>query len=878
MRKQFLLFVTLLLVSSLKPRFVSADNKTYCGYDCLAYHCTCGGSCTNCCPEDYWYRGCFNSGGSLIKCILGYQCASGVCPDPACHTDRVTCTGSNNPRCDESLCTLTCCPAGFQDCTDSVVSCTNCVAPTPTPFYWRCSGTSCVMTANPAGKVCWSGCSNQSWGAWSSCPSGCGTQTMTRTCNCTGDCCTGCSDGEGSGGCGATGTKTCCNECVSCSPSCGQSRNCSSACSDLRSGVVDAPANIADPDVTVTHDLTFRAAGWACDKNVSGATGVAGIHLYEGAAFKVALSQNTNRADTGCGALLNGFDHNVTANSANGLYIDTANKTGYTDHTLIFWAADGSGGCSGSWQIGTRVIRVTNSAPTNTSISPNSGDILSYGGPSAVPFTAIFRDTNSVPAGRTHDVRYGKVRFGTTSDNSIVEVTYSDDTDTVTISGGTQSGNVAISNTSSSAASGNLTVRFTLDFSSLPTAAGGAYNLYLQATDWAGAATAWQDMGDLEIWNGTDVNVSGRVYDITSYYPNETCANLADPTGGIDTPAITFTRTAGPGTTVTANADGSGNYSTTLAYGTTYLYSLSKADYFTTIMDAANLGGACITGQEGLFTVSDGPNAAGVDFGMGEVKSPWIQVVGGAMTSYSGININIPSTCGNDYNDGGDCLPYISVNRYQANDSDLFSENGLVATKTNILSGDALGVGIPNDWQVEDASLWRLTGGWGFDYYRNLLGKSFVTDGDQDLKTMLSCEDVPCAVGVGETAYLLVDGNLTIDKNLTVASGGLAILVASGNIVISGDVANAEGVFIADGSVQIQSSTADQAMLEGIFVADADADGNGSVASSRDLGVDNNLFPATVFTYRPDLLVTMLEVANPSKLMEREMRWEEVKP
>ena len=817
-----------------------------------------------------------------------------------------------------SNCTDPSCP----NCDTSVIGGNwQCVAgpapPTPTPYHTVCSGTSCVRTPGFGSNECSSSCSSQGWG---SCSTSCGSGN--KTCNCSGDCCTGCSDPSGSCGsttgctncsgcantctlCGAscgtycgnktvTGKKNCgitacesnctydcpCIECEFCSPSCGQARDCDVNCSDYRSSSWTSPIDSS----SWTHDVSITVSGWAKDTN--GATdGVSAVHVYRDGDPGVGTYITSISADINSGA----FSGSIPANFyANGF-------TGSESHTFNLWALKRDSDDCDNWKIGVRTISLTNSSPGNISFSPNSGNlILDYDsdGNNQVEFTAIFNDVDPVPAGRYHDVRYGRVRFGEAA-SPLLLLQYTDNGDStydVDIIGGSESGNITLVNSSRSKNANNLTINFTLDFANMSSGAAGTYNIYQYAQDWAGVVADWSNMGSLIIWNGSDVDVNGRVYDITYYYPNNLCSNLddADPyASGLASPQITFKRSSGPGSDVIVDANGSGNYSTVLTYGTTYIYTLSKPDFFTSIADVSDAtltSGDCLLGETAAFTLNNGPTVAGLDFGMSEVKNPWIQVVGGALTSYGSISDLIPLTCVNDYNTGGCCLPFISINRLPdfgspPCNSDLFSENGLVAAQVGpveVWCGDGVSSGYPYDWQVV-TSLWRRPTGTGFTYFRNLLGEDSVLTGNKDISSpdLDSAEGTVSDGHIGSTEKVikLIDGNLTINQNTVVDPGGILLLIASGSITVNGDVDRADGIFSADDNININSGVAGQAILQGSW--SAGADGTGTLTNSRDLGSDNNLNPAIVFQYRPDFVVNLLKQ---NKGLKSQIKWEEVKP
>ena len=125
-----------------------------------------------------------------------------------------------------------------------------------------------------------------------------------------------------------------------------------------------------------------------------------------------------------------------------------------------------------------------------------------------------------------------------------------------------------------------------------------------------------------------------------------------------------------------------------------------------------------------------------------------------------------------------------------------------------------------------------------------------------------------------ESVVVFVDGDLVVDTDITTPLTGFIAFVVSGDITFLGGDADStsetpfvQGVFIADGSINVNSGT-EKFIGEGIFI------GWGGVVLSRDFGdASNNTDPAELFIYRPDF------VSNAPDAMRRPvMRWNEVAP
>jgi hypothetical protein len=134
-------------------------------------------------------------------------------------------------------------------------------------------------------------------------------------------------------------------------------------------------------------------------------------------------------------------------------------------------------------------------------------------------------------------------------------------------------------------------------------------------------------------------------------------------------------------------------------------------------------------------------------------------------------------------------------------------------------------------------------------------------------------------VNAGEQLVIFVGGNLNLMNSavIDVAPGGFVGFIVRGGITISPQVGHVnapgnsegviEGVYIADGVISIQPST-EKFVGEGMFI------GWGGVVMGRDYqGLDNNQYPAELFTYRPDLLTHA-----PDEFRRSVYEWEEVAP
>jgi len=118
-----------------------------------------------------------------------------------------------------------------------------------------------------------------------------------------------------------------------------------------------------------------------------------------------------------------------------------------------------------------------------------------------------------------------------------------------------------------------------------------------------------------------------------------------------------------------------------------------------------------------------------------------------------------------------------------------------------------------------------------------------------------------------EIIVILVNGDVSIDYDISVAEGGFLAIISSGNITIGNEVTNVEGVYVADGI--ISSGTSESQLIgEGIFT------GWLGIDLRRDFNtIQNNTTPAEKFIYRPDLVRNVYHY-----LLKPKISWQEVAP
>ena len=118
---------------------------------------------------------------------------------------------------------------------------------------------------------------------------------------------------------------------------------------------------------------------------------------------------------------------------------------------------------------------------------------------------------------------------------------------------------------------------------------------------------------------------------------------------------------------------------------------------------------------------------------------------------------------------------------------------------------------------------------------------------------------------------MMVDGDLRINQNITVANGGFLAFIVSGDVDVDPSVTDIQGVFIIDGAFTTESQYTGVVVdvplaVEGTVVAWA------NISLNRDLGDAGNAAEAAeTFTYRPDFIINM-----PGSMRAFVLRWREM--
>ncbi|MCL5969878.1 MAG: MSCRAMM family adhesin SdrC [Patescibacteria group bacterium] len=124
---------------------------------------------------------------------------------------------------------------------------------------------------------------------------------------------------------------------------------------------------------------------------------------------------------------------------------------------------------------------------------------------------------------------------------------------------------------------------------------------------------------------------------------------------------------------------------------------------------------------------------------------------------------------------------------------------------------------------------------------------------------------------------ILVDGNLTINGNITVPIGSTATFIVNGQITVASGVTGIDGIFSADKDFVIQGvascpTTADVALnVEGTIIANAEGLSYNVNDNARSLCGGNTTTPVYTLTERPDFLLNLPQLIRVENRVWQEM-------
>lgn len=384
----------------------------------------------------------------------------------------------------------------------------------------------------------------------------------------------------------------------------------------------------------------------------------------------------------------------------------------------------------------------------------------------------------------------------------------------------------------------------------------GTYPIMVTIIDSHGGSSVADSGIDLHAWDGM-VQVYGNMYDATDEPSGAVCATgvgfsqLAN--ASMNFSSVDITKISGVGSVTNVPAASENSYpvaSTYLTWGQTYLMAANAS--------ATNIRARWI--DVGVGTTSCGNqqqiNAAvvdpyqsnprlKVDFAGLMDQEPWYQTVGGGIMSRTRVENSIPITC---YMTPLSCTAAMSI-------ASAGKENSIVSGSTITNNSDCTYpsqclAGSPNNFSYSGSI---ISESYGYYYFYN---NYFVRYGlGKTLPAGATMTQALAALGPGGTGVVLVNGNFVVDTDNTLAANGFLMVVAKGSIVFNNTVTRSDGVFVADGGINLSGTNVNQMVINGSLFA-----ANGSdVDISRGFvdKTENNLMPGVVVNYNPALIFNM---------------------
>lgn len=374
------------------------------------------------------------------------------------------------------------------------------------------------------------------------------------------------------------------------------------------------------------------------------------------------------------------------------------------------------------------------------------------------------------------------------------------------------------------------------------------YPVYVSVTDASGATSGYVDTTYLwKVWD-CSVPVSESIYDGST-------GQACNTTG--------FSVPAGPSMGYTGiiygNMSGGANGTTSLVWGDSYLPFVNGGDVanpegdlqassrFTRLIDLGVGTTICpvATQFDTATTVSaysTNPSLK-VDLSYTLDQEGWYQARGMNLKSRTEISWGVPIAAGSA----------LSVDNLSIG----VSNNGIVASNSfRNINGNTSGIyGINKNWYINRnvLDLKKYSYQIMYDNYFTKLGEG-VTN--------------VTVINTGSTGVLFVTGNINIENDVVVAANRYLMVVASGSINIGVGASRVDGIFIANGGIGVTGSSDNQLIINGVL----HAANNSDIKLTRRFAISatNNLTPAIIVNYRPDLLFAL-----PGKLNKVLSGWKE---
>lgn len=393
-------------------------------------------------------------------------------------------------------------------------------------------------------------------------------------------------------------------------------------------------------------------------------------------------------------------------------------------------------------------------------------------------------------------------------------------------------------------------------------------------------------------------NVTGTVYSDPSGTATLVGGRCTGPTGAANTSGMQVTGTNGGSYNNTVSVAANGTYTLGIPY--------SGAGVISATLNLPAGAQMICTCPAGCTYGNVTPLETNVNYYTSLAYGPWFQVIGGPVMAYAtsgtALRSNIPATC----TSAAGCKPYLITRSSGAGTSgylltgggsvDLSPTAGVQTNTVNEDGNNGIGVVDPEVAQERYSHFIRRflfpeNPGSDFGAGASDAQKPTATPVNSNANAYYHNGDVRVQdawnVGAGESLTIFVAGDLRIANQVQVAEGGFLAFIVQGDIIIEASVGTAtvsstvgqvEGVYIADGEIQLPSAgTASGGDLkfvgEGTFVGWSGIELNRNYDDGGNRVLLNNTNPTEVFRYRPDFLLNA-----PDELRLPQVQWREVAP
>jgi len=255
------------------------------------------------------------------------------------------------------------------------------------------------------------------------------------------------------------------------------------------------------------------------------------------------------------------------------------------------------------------------------------------------------------------------------------------------------------------------------------------------------------------------------------------------------------------------------------------------------------------------------------------LSTAWFQTQEGDVHSQESIDSNIPSAATDPYFSVDNAVGFPGVVSYNGFSADFGS--GEVSTRD---PGWLVEDSFINDYDFEYFYRRFDSPGDNFDGLSASLDELIALYPGEELVTIYPGDGQDLTLTGGDVTggvklIILVDGQVTItgdppplDVPFNVSSDSFLGIFVSGGIDIDGEVVDLQGVFFSDGTIDSCSVVPcnRQLIAQGVFVAD-------DFTLARNL--PDNIEPAEVFRYRPDLILN-----SPLGMWRSPQLWQELAP